>query len=516
MSKPKAFSYLRFSTPEQHKGDSLRRQTEAAAEYAKANGLDLDDRSFEDMGVSAFRGSNAETGRLAEFIEAVEYGEVPKGSYLLIESLDRLSRAKPRKASRLLERICEEGITVVTLTDGKVYDEQTLDDDHLAFFYVLLVAIRANEESEMKSQRLKAAWKAKRLNASTRPLTSRCPAWLRLNKDEGKFEIIPNRAKIIKEIFHLTLKGVGQHKIAETFNKRGEETFGRSTFWHRSYIKKVIENPAVIGTYPPHVMQHIDGNRIKIPQEPIANYYPPIVDIEVFERVQSTNTTRTPPSKGKRGAIQNVLASLAKCPLCDSTMTRVNKGKAAKPSLVCTKAKVGAGCKYKGVRLDDIEDTLITNASFITASAPLGDDGLEKKLEETEVQISGIEDAINNIVSSIKRSPSKRLSAELMELEENLGELKGEERRLLDIAKDTARPILVKKLNELEKCLSEEPLNRNLANTLFRQLLNCVIVDWPNSQLMFDWKHGEETRILFKWPEEDILHLQHKKIKNCE
>ena len=82
-------------------------------------------------------------------------------------------------------------------------------------------------------------------------------------------------------------------------------------------------------------------------------------------------------------------------------------------------------------------------------------------------------------------------------------------------SKDGLAPI-VKKLNELEKCLSEEPLNRNLANTLFRQLLNCVIVDWPNSQLMFDWKHGEETRILFKWPEEDILHLQHKKIKNCE
>ena len=511
MANPKAFSYLRFSTPEQHKGDSFRRQTEAAAKYALANNLVLDDRSFEDMGVSAFRGNNAETGRLGEFREAVEYGEVPKGSYLLIESLDRLSRAKARKAVRLLEDICEAGVKVVTLADRKVYDEQSLDEDPLAFMYAFLVAMRAHEESEIKSQRLKAAWKNKRLNASIKPLTSRCPAWLKLDKDVGKFEVIPDKAVIIREIFDLTLNGIGQHKIAETLNQRGVDTFGRAAFWQRSYIKKVIENPAVIGTYIPNVMQHIDGKKTKIPQEPIRNYYPQIIDVETFERVQSTNSTRTPPTKGKRGAIQNVLASLAKCPLCDSTMTRVNKGKAAKPSLVCTKAKVGAGCKYKGVRLDSIEDTLITNASFIMASAPLGDDGLEQNLEKVEAQISGIEDAINNIVSSIKRSPSKRLSAELMALEENLGELKGEERRLLNVAKDTARPVLVKKLNELEKCLSEEPLNRNLANTLFRQLLNSVIVDWPNSQLVFDWKHGEETKILFKWPEEDILHLQHKK-----
>ena len=33
--KPKAYSYVRFSTPGQAKGDSYRRQTEAANEYAQ-------------------------------------------------------------------------------------------------------------------------------------------------------------------------------------------------------------------------------------------------------------------------------------------------------------------------------------------------------------------------------------------------------------------------------------------------------------------------------------------------
>ena len=40
-NRPRAYSYVRFSTPEQMRGDSFRRQTEAAERYAAAHGLDL-------------------------------------------------------------------------------------------------------------------------------------------------------------------------------------------------------------------------------------------------------------------------------------------------------------------------------------------------------------------------------------------------------------------------------------------------------------------------------------------
>ena len=39
---PKAYSYRRFSTPEQAKGDSLRRQTEAAQAWAERHSIALD------------------------------------------------------------------------------------------------------------------------------------------------------------------------------------------------------------------------------------------------------------------------------------------------------------------------------------------------------------------------------------------------------------------------------------------------------------------------------------------
>jgi hypothetical protein len=40
---PVAYSYIRFSTPDQIKGDSLRRQTEASSHYAAEHNLTLDE-----------------------------------------------------------------------------------------------------------------------------------------------------------------------------------------------------------------------------------------------------------------------------------------------------------------------------------------------------------------------------------------------------------------------------------------------------------------------------------------
>ena len=61
--KPKAYSYLRMSTDLQLKGDSRRRQLEASKAYAEAEGLELaDDAQLEDIGISAFKGANVQSG----------------------------------------------------------------------------------------------------------------------------------------------------------------------------------------------------------------------------------------------------------------------------------------------------------------------------------------------------------------------------------------------------------------------------------------------------------------------
>ncbi|WP_201268787.1 recombinase family protein [Sinorhizobium meliloti] len=92
-NRPKAYSYVRFSTPEQMKGDSFRRQIEAAERYAATRGLEMDTKfAFHDLGVSAWQGRNKTDGMLGEFLSYVREGDIARGSYLLVENLDRVSR----------------------------------------------------------------------------------------------------------------------------------------------------------------------------------------------------------------------------------------------------------------------------------------------------------------------------------------------------------------------------------------------------------------------------------------
>lgn len=124
--RPKAYSYVRFSTKRQAKGDSLMRQLDKSREYAAEHDLDLQEATFEDLGVSAFDRSNVTRGALAAFIAAVESGAIERGSYLLVESLDRLSRSDLMDAMGLLSRLVKLGVRVVTVVDGRVLDEETV------------------------------------------------------------------------------------------------------------------------------------------------------------------------------------------------------------------------------------------------------------------------------------------------------------------------------------------------------------------------------------------------------
>src|SRR6478672_7903986 len=104
-----------MSTDLQLKGDSRRRQLEASQAYADAHELDLaSDAQLEDIGISAYKGANAKEGALGQFLSAVKAGSIARGSFLIVESLDRLSREEILPAHTLFLSIVQSGVNLVT------------------------------------------------------------------------------------------------------------------------------------------------------------------------------------------------------------------------------------------------------------------------------------------------------------------------------------------------------------------------------------------------------------------
>ena len=171
---PKCYSYIRFSSPEQEKGDSLRRQLKMSMDYAKEKGLVLDDRlKLRDLGLSAYKGEHTKReAALGRFLALVESGDIPNGSVLLVESLDRLSRGQVLKALDQLRAIVDAGITVVTLADRMEYTQESINFNIGQLMFSLTIMSRAHEESATKARRLKAAWDGKRENIQTKKLTA--------------------------------------------------------------------------------------------------------------------------------------------------------------------------------------------------------------------------------------------------------------------------------------------------------------------------------------------------------
>ncbi|MGF6311914.1 DNA invertase Pin-like site-specific DNA recombinase [Bradyrhizobium sp. i1.8.4] len=366
--RPKAYSYVRMSTDLQLKGDSLRRQREASRKYAENHGLELvEDFDLHDIGVSAYKGKNLASGAFGRFLEAVRDGKIEKGSYLLVESFDRMSRQEPMMALKPFMEIVESGLILVTLDDERVFSGKVSFED-------LIISIakmsRANEESARKSDRLSQAWKAKRAGIGLKKLTARCPSWLRLTRDRMDFEVVEDRAAVVRRIFDEAASGIGTFTIVRRLNEEGVPTFMGKGGWQNSTVNKVLSSAAAIGTFQPNRME---GGKRTPDGDPIRNYFPRIVSQPVFEAAQRGRLERkTKPDKetGKKGSggpkgkhFANLFSKLAVCDYCSEPMHYQNKGQPPKGRayLVCSNALRKDGCEMTGRwRYDQFESTFLS------------------------------------------------------------------------------------------------------------------------------------------------------------
>lgn len=437
----KVYSYIRFSTPKQKEGDSERRQLQYAEAYARKHGLQLDDSLIlRDEGLSAFKGHHIKKGSLGSFLESIKKGIIPAGSVLFVESLDRLSREGPLDAITQLTDIIRHGVTVATSMPEMELSRETLNENDGKLQRILGIMERAHEESRTKSERLKAARKARReavQKGEKHVFTQQCVAWVRPIDNGTKFEPIPERVGIIREIFEMKLRGHGPDTIAKDLNKSGVPWIPKNG-WRNSYINKILRSRAVIGEYQPHI--GCASNR-KPTGDPIKDYYPRAISDDLFYQVQE-QMHQNRGKGGRTGKNNNIFMHIARCGDCRATMHFIDKGKPPKGGsyITCGSAQRGHNCNASyHLRYNEFEKTILSYCKGLDVAGILPNrestytqmNLLSCKVESLKGELRDIDIRTANIMDSIELTSDKGLREEFVrKLESRRAEREGVIRKL--------------------------------------------------------------------------------------
>jgi DNA invertase Pin-like site-specific DNA recombinase len=303
-----AYSYIRFSSKKQGGGRSIRRQEELRDAWVKKMGVALDTTLKADKGVSSFKGKHrSDRHALAAFLKLVEEGKVPKGSYLIVESLDRLTREHIQPALLLVLNLLQAGVRVVQLQPVEmVFDDKS---DTLPVMMMMVELSRGHSESAMKSERKLDSWRAAR--EAARGLVPfhagrDAPAWLRA--EGGRLILVPEKAAAVLRVFELAAAGYGQYATVRKLNEEGvppiadpvhkldddgqpTAALAKGARWTRTYVAKLLSDRRVLGE-----CQLRSGGKDE--GEPIVGYFPAVVDEGLFARAQAACRGRT--GKGGR------------------------------------------------------------------------------------------------------------------------------------------------------------------------------------------------------------------------
>lgn len=341
MNETRVYSYRRFSSGRQASGHSLERQSASARAWCAENGYILDeDLVISDLGVSAFGGKNASEGALAVFLAAAKAGRIPRGSILLVESLDRLSRSAIHEAIGLLTSIVVSGVRVVSMIDGKEWNDETIKDT-MNFMMSVLLFSRAHEESATKAKRVRAAVLKKRAAGLPVVTTVHGSGWLIPQEDRQGWLVDMVRAESVKRVFEMAAAGHGGVAIARMANEGGWKSPWRvrantNKRWEHTQISRLLRDRRTLGEWQPK--RTLNGELVT-DGDPVLDYFPRIITDDLWYSVQNALAGRSGPVR-LRGIKGDIFAGLLYC-RCGERMERKSAWQRGYARYYCLGRKAG-------------------------------------------------------------------------------------------------------------------------------------------------------------------------------
>jgi len=302
-NKLRKCGYARVSTLAEEQEHSLVNQTEYYREL-----ISKDDNAIF-VGIYADRKSGRNTRQRPQFIEMIKAAKRGEIDYIITKSISRFARnlVETLKVIRELRAI----------NVGVYFENENIDTlDATSDFIISIYSTIA--ESELTSMSENVKWAArKRLKKGSVELNSNIYGY---ELKEGQLVIVPEEAKVVKEMFERYANGEGYRKIANSFNDRGIKKKFADTLWMDNEIKRMLGNEKYAGDA---LLQKtfIQGfkalkNNGEVPQYYVENNHEPIVSREIFEKVQAMVEKKAQRYKSKEPKKVSPFSSKIKCKEC--------------------------------------------------------------------------------------------------------------------------------------------------------------------------------------------------------
>lgn len=457
LNNDKAVIYARYSSDSQTE-QSIEGQVRVIREYAERNKIQIID-SYIDRAISGRREDRPEFQRMIKESKNKAFG------YVLVYKYDRFSR--DRLNSLLYKRdLKKNGVKVISVTEYISDDPQgilfeSIIDGYSEYYSAELAqkVRRGNRESRMKG------------------LFTGGPVVYGYKIVDKKYQIVPEEAEVVKEIFLRASRGETYRSISEDLSRRCIKRHGKE--FTESYLQKMIHYKKYIGI-------------VETNGEVFINIVPPIVDENIFYKSWTESE-----SKKKRGAHykrkdEYLLCGKIWCGYCGKSITS-DSGTSSHGSVkhyykCSTKKKLHQPCKCKNFRKEYLEDMIvskiktailesskmeqITEYLCIAYNQTINESNLlslnERELSRNQTEI---DNALSAILSGII---SESLKQRLQKLEEEKKLLEEENLKLR--MKSDSKLTPEQALNFLSKLMNFDSTSFQFKKNIIDRLVNKVIL----------------------------------------
>lgn len=267
-------AYARVSSGKDAMLHSLSTQVSYYQDYIQSH------KGWRFCGVYADEAITGTKGLRPKFREMLQECENGKIDLIITKSISRFAR----NTLTLLETIRflkEKGVAVY-------FEEQninTLSSD--GEFMLTLLASYAQEESLSVSENMR--WRIKKNFEQGKPWGGYLIGYKLVN---GKYEIIPEEAVILRKIYQYYLEGNGVEKVARMLNQEGYRT-RTGGLWNHCGITSALKNYSYTGNLilqkyytENHLTKKTLINHGELPMYQAFDTHDAIVPLDVFEKVQ--------------------------------------------------------------------------------------------------------------------------------------------------------------------------------------------------------------------------------------